>query len=65
MNVQNGSWVAISVKKNLGNYENVMFEAGASMVDVDPRDTKSWNELWNLIDDQISSKLKELDGSES
>jgi hypothetical protein len=61
MNIENGIWVTIAVKKNLGNYENVMFEGGASLVGVDPKDKKAWDELWNLVDDQISSKLKEID----
>jgi hypothetical protein len=65
MNIQNGIWVAIAVKKNLGNYENVMIEGGASMVDVDPKDQKAWEELWNTVDEVISSKLKEIDDGQA
>lgn len=61
MNNQNGIWVTVAIKKNLGNYENILLEAGASLVDVDPKDSKAWDELWNLVDNQVASKIAEVE----
>ena len=61
MNVENSIWVSMDITKNLGNYENIKLGAGAVQTGVDPKDKKAWDELWNVVDDQISAKLKEID----
>lgn len=61
MNIKNGIWTSISVKKNLGNYESIGFEAGASFSDLDPSNEENWEDAWAVVDSQIEKKLLELE----
>ncbi len=63
MNIEDGIWLSIKVTKNLGNYENIVLEAGASQAGVDPKDAKAWSELWTTVDDQVAAKIAEVEGN--
>lgn len=55
-------WASIGITKNLGNYESLRLDAGAKIHTQDVDNSKSWEDLWELIDSQIEAKLRELDG---
>lgn len=54
-------WASIGITKNLGNYESLRLDAGAKIMASNLEDQDAWQKLWNALDDQIESKLKELD----
>lgn len=54
-------WASIGITKNLGNYESLRLDAGAKIIASNLEDEESWAKLWNSLDEQIESKLKELD----
>lgn len=54
-------WASVGITKNLGNYESLRLDAGARIFASDAEDPKAWEKLWNAVDEQIESKLKELD----
>ncbi len=54
-------WASVGITKNLGNYESLRLDAGARMNASDVEDGSAWERLWNAVDEQIESKLKELD----
>lgn len=55
-------WASIGVTKNLGNYESLRLDAGARIKAPSEFDDKAWEDLWKAVDEQIESKLRELDG---
>lgn len=64
MNIDNEKveiWASVGITKNLGNYESLRLDAGAKIMASSAEDEASWQKLWQAIDDQIESKLKELD----
>lgn len=54
-------WASIGITKNLGNYESLRLDAGAKITAKISDEEESWGKLWQSIDDQIESKLRELD----
>lgn len=54
-------WASVGITKNLGNYESLRLDAGARIIAKDVEDASAWEKLWNSVDEQIESKLKELD----
>lgn len=54
-------WASIGITKNLGNYESLRLDAGAKIIASSLEDQDAWQKLWNSLDEQIESKLKELD----
>jgi hypothetical protein len=54
-------WASVGITKNLGNYESLRLDAGARIVATSAEDASAWEKLWNAVDEQIESKLKELD----
>jgi hypothetical protein len=54
-------WASVGITKNLGNYESLRLDAGARVTAKSSDDPEAWANLWNSIDEQIESKLKELD----
>lgn len=54
-------WASVGITKNLGNYESLRLDAGARIVATSVEDASAWEKLWNSVDEQIESKLKELD----
>jgi hypothetical protein len=54
-------WASIGITKNLGNYESLRLDAGAKIMASGLDDGAAWEKLWASIDEQIESKLKELD----
>lgn len=54
-------WASIGITKNLGNYESLRLDAGAKIMASSLEDQDAWQKLWNSLDEQIESKLKELD----
>ena len=54
-------WASVGITKNLGNYESLRLDAGAKIMASSMEDEDSWKRLWSAIDEQIESKLKELD----
>jgi len=54
-------WVSVGITKNIGNYESVRVDAGASKEFEDIGKQESWQELWDLVDAQIASKLMEIE----
>lgn len=54
-------WASVGITKNLGNYESLRLDAGARVTAKSSDDPEAWANLWNAIDEQIESKLKELD----
>jgi hypothetical protein len=58
---KNSISVSLGITKNLGNFESFRLDASATVVDVDPKDQKSWDELWQKVDDEVSKKVAEID----
>jgi hypothetical protein len=54
-------WASVGITKNLGNYESLRLDAGAKILASNLNDADAWEKLWNALDEQIESKLKELD----
>lgn len=54
-------WASVGITKNLGNYESLRLDAGARVTAKASDDPEAWASLWNSIDEQIESKLRELD----
>jgi hypothetical protein len=54
-------WASVGITKNLGNYESLRLDAGARITADNVEDPSVWEKLWNAVDEQIESKLKELD----
>jgi hypothetical protein len=54
-------WASVGITKNLGNYESLRLDAGARITASSSEDEGAWAKLWQSLDDQIESKLKELD----
>jgi hypothetical protein len=54
-------WASIGITKNLGNYESLRLDAGGKILADDLNDPDAWQKLWNSLDEQIESKLRELD----
>lgn len=54
-------WASIGITKNLGNYESLRLDAGARINASSAEDPAAWEKLWQALDEQIESKLKELD----
>jgi predicted kinase len=54
-------WASIGITKNLGNYESLRLDAGARVKASSENDEKAWAELWRAVDEQIESRLRELD----
>lgn len=54
-------WASVGITKNLGNYESLRLDAGARITADNVEDPSAWEKLWNAVDEQIESKLKELD----
>jgi hypothetical protein len=54
-------WASVGITKNLGNYESLRLDAGAKITTSSIADDSAWERLWNSVDEQIESKLKELD----
>lgn len=54
-------WASLGVTKNLGNYESLRLDAGARVKASSQDDEGAWKSLWDAIDEQIESKLRELD----
>lgn len=54
-------WASIGITKNLGNYESLRLDAGARVKASSENDEQAWAELWKAVDEQIESKLQELD----
>ena len=54
-------WASVGITKNLGNYESLRLDAGAKMLAPSIDDENAWKKLWDALDEQIESKLKELD----
>lgn len=54
-------WASIGITKNLGNYESLRLDAGAKILASSLEDSDAWKRLWDSLDEQIESKLKELD----
>lgn len=55
----NQIWVSMGITKNIGNYESIRFDAGATKVVDDPHDEKEWAALWTKIDDEIEGMVRE------
>lgn len=53
-------WVSISIKKNLGNYESLGVEAGASKI-LGPDDNRKemFLSLWEEVEAEITTQLEE------
>jgi hypothetical protein len=60
---KNSITASIGITKNLGNFESIRIDASATIIDVDPKDSKAWDELWNLVDDQVSSQVRDIDNA--
>lgn len=58
-------WASLGITKNLGNYESLRLDAGAKTMAPSLDDEDAWKKLWEAIDSQIESKLKELDDGSS
>lgn len=54
-------WASIGITKNLGNYESLRLDAGARVKASSEDDEQAWADLWKAVDEQIESKLRELD----
>jgi hypothetical protein len=54
-------WASVGITKNLGNYESLRLDAGARITAASADDEDAWVNLWNVVDAQIESKLRELD----
>lgn len=54
-------WASVGITKNLGNYESLRLDAGAKILASNIEDESAWKKLWDALDEQIESKLKELD----
>lgn len=58
-------WASLGITKNLGNYESLRLDAGAKTMASSLEDEEAWKRLWDSIDSQIESKLRELDDEAS
>lgn len=58
-------WASLGITKNLGNYESLRLDAGAKTMASSLEDEEAWKRLWDSIDSQIESKLRELDDEPS
>lgn len=56
-------WVSVGITKNLGNYESLRLDAGARNTVDNVDDEAAWNQLWDVVDAQLQSRL--LDASEA
>lgn len=54
-------WASVGITKNLGNYESLRLDAGARITASSADDEQAWANLWEVVDAQIESKLRELD----
>lgn len=54
-------WASVGITKNLGNYESLRLDAGARVTASSAEDEKAWAKLWDVVDSQIESKLREID----
>lgn len=54
-------WASVGITKNLGNYESLRLDAGARITASSAEDEDAWNKLWDAVDSQIESKLREID----
>lgn len=59
MKGQEGIWVSVGVTKNLGDYNSLRVEAGAS-VDGDPYDQEAWDKLWLEVQEQVDAQISQV-----
>ena len=58
----NTIWVSVGLTKNIGNYESLRLDAGASKI-IEAGDDRLavYKEIWQEVQDQIEGQLKEAE----